>query len=447
MEQTPNNLTELVTMLQANVVNKTNEQAFEDLQQLVGDNIKIRYEGVKCTDAPDEPATRKGKFTHLNYLNITRVILTSERRSGNFKRELVRQCNGVVLEYPSWNILSVPSAMFDPTMKTNAVVLSDYTVYDIKDGTTVTLYWYANQITPDESRWCLSSTNGFEMNDIKWMGPTPYYEAFMETAKAYPAFSLDKLNKKCSYTIGFRFQDFHPLRDEKSPKMWLIQATNVDGCKLSINKDNIGIPIQSPANLPKIPPNELFKWMKEKNAAALNRYTLSSKTSAEIHYGFVLRSKTNHSDFILESELLKSVRTLMYNMPKRHHNEALQITAQNRVEYTTLRAYLSYRTSSLFITLFPQFNKYYQKYDTIFKKLSNKIISLLKNNRRDRDVATAGEKVTLDTRINDTALLMVKHIESNNQINVMDAQGANIINDFIRDLKYLDWYFTCLISI
>jgi hypothetical protein len=95
--------------------------------------------------------------------------LTSNRLKADFDRELTRACNGVVFEYPSWRVLSVPTPMFNPRFRATDVSenMNSYSIYKIKDGTTVTMYYYNDQ-------WCLSSTNGFDVSGYQWMGPSTY---------------------------------------------------------------------------------------------------------------------------------------------------------------------------------------------------------------------------------------------------------------------------------
>jgi hypothetical protein len=66
----------------------------------------------------------------------------------------------------------------------------------------------------------------------------------------YPEFSFDKLDRSRAYTIGFRHNEFHPLKND-APKMWLIQscdlnAINSENPQLNFEYDtDIGIPAQN----------------------------------------------------------------------------------------------------------------------------------------------------------------------------------------------------------
>jgi hypothetical protein len=153
------------------------------------------------------------------------------------------------------------------------------------------------------------------------------------------------------------------------------------------------------------------------------------------------------SNVMLESEMLKKVRNLMYNLPKATYAEAVPVTATNRLKYTILRAYLSCPNKYDFLNLFPQFSEQYRTYDTLFSKLSNRIISALRNrNTRNTitDSAVKNSRNDMNVRIDKLAFSLVKHIEDCGRINAMDPQGPNIVLDFMMDKKHLDLYYTYL---
>lgn len=458
MQQNVENLAELVTLLRSNTSAMTTEEAFNYLQDLVGNNIRIRYEVTESTKVDEKSKDKSsGRFSHLNN-NVQRVLLTSDRLHAEFHRELSRECNGVVLEYPSWKVLSIPSPMFNPKYRINDIIkhLDKYSIYEINDGTTVTLYWYGG-------KWCLSSTNGFDVSDYKWMGQFTYKDAIGVVAKQYPEFSFEKLSKDHCYTIGFRHNEFHPLLTDPA-KMWLIQV--VDLVKINaavpalstLQNTDIGLPLQTKAVLPNLSYSELMRWMQNRNREALNKYLNSVREGGaicDIHYGYVLRCSTEslgsgsvasaNCNIILESELLKQIRYNMYNLPKRKYTEAVLITSENRLEYTILRAFLNCSAKHLFITLFPQYVNYYHKYDAIFTKLSNRIVSALRNkNNRDMVFKSYKARDTLNSKIDKVAAVQINNIEKSGKVNVMDPVGVNIVMDFIMDKKYLDLYYNCL---
>ena len=379
-----NNLTELCNSLRADP-DLTTEQQFNMLKSLLGKDINMRYEIANDDDQDAVKLTtdtQSGRFSHLNNLNISRVLLTTIRsQTTDYSRELVRQCNGVILEFPTWKVLAVPSQAFNPNFRVADVKknFSQYSVYEIKDGSTVTLYWYGNNLT--DGAWRMSSANGFDVGGYQWLGKSTYMMALQSLTGMYPDFSFDRLDKTKSYTIGFRHADFHPLATDPS-KIWLIQACDL--MSLKPVDVNIGIPLQTTVVT-------TYDAMIEKNISAMTKYMTSEQ---HIHYGYVLRGNCGaSSDIVLESELLKRIRQMVYNLPKKRIPNAAPITPDTRIEYIVLRAYLSSQRI-VFTNLFPQFKNLYKKYDDIFAKLVCKITATLQK-KRTRDPETPADQLAI----------------------------------------------------
>ncbi len=445
-----NNLIELCQRLRAETPSMSTEQSFELLKSLIGDDIYMRYEIVRADagtvdtrvdteptenivegDVGDANSTTRGKYAHLNDLTISRVLLTTIRsQKTDYSRELVRQCNGVVLEYPTWKILALPSHTFNPNFNIGDVKknIAQYRIYEIKDGSTVTLYWYGNTLT--DGSWCMSSANGFDVSGYQWLGQSTYMMAFNQLARSYPDFSFDRLDKTKSYTVGFHHADFHPLMADPS-KIWLIQASDLTTlCSCNVN---IGIPFQTTIE------NSDWDRMIEKNNNAMTKYM---SYEHEIHYGYILRRDGGGDDdgngcdnnIILESELLKKIRLMVYNLPKKRIPGAAPITPDTRIGYIVLRAYLNAQRY-VFINLFPQYNNLYKKYDDMFAKLANRIIMMLRKNR----------PIRIETLADQLAVNLTDHIRRSG-INVLNPDGEGIILDFLRDKNNLDLYYSFLVA-
>lgn len=419
-----NNLSELLTQLIERTVNLPEKEAFGELRNLLGDGIRFRVEAPKADNAP------------------RRVLLTSIRLHADHNRELSRQCNGVVIEYPSWKVLAVPAPAFNP--QSNIAYICDnihkYRVYDIKDGTTITLYWSAVN-----NSWVMSSANSFDAGGYYWMGNATYLTVFNLVAAAYPSFTYDNLDKNYSYTIGFRHPNFHPLLTDE-PKMWFIQTCDLSQINapdhrvvLSDIVPNIGIPSQTLSAVPNVKGKQLVAWISHRNIGAYQRYLRSIKegAAADIHYGFVLRSTCGESDHIIESDLLQFIRSLMYNLPKKQNIGAVVINENNRQDYSALRAFLTPAARYRFINLFPQFVDKYRYFEQHFNALSGKIISILQQQKP--------QPIQSPSQIDILAAQLAAHIQSQENINVLGADGPGIVMDFILDKNYLDIYYTYLI--
>lgn len=408
-----NNVTELLTKLREVCPGPDypKTETIETIKSLVGDTIRVQYEWEQ-----------KGSFQSL-----TRVILSSNRNTADFSRELSRECNGVVLGLPNWTLLSYPAPMARNTYRVADVIRSfgKYSIYEVKDGTVVTLYWYEPQ-----QKWCMSSTNGYDVSNHTWMGPRTYSETLHLILQKYN-FNFKNLNKSHCYCIGFRHHEFHPLL--KDPQCaWIVQVCNVSDAntaapRITLVSDEIGLPVQRPvvATTRDVFPAE---------DRSLIDYFKSIENAGEphIHYGFVLRAADDN--ILVESKLLQRIRQIMYNIPYDKKKSSAGISSENRLNYVVLRAYLSKRDRNLFLNLFPQFIGKFKHYDSVFSKLANRIIALIRD-----------KTSTSDSSLEDLAKKMTQNIESTHRLNVMEPATYNIIMDIITSSDYLEHYTDYLI--
>lgn len=371
-------------------------------------NIKMRKETSLDENAP-----------------TSRVILTSIRNKADFNIELCRQCNGVIMEFPSWKVLAMPSPVL-PIITPKIRNTADYDIFEIRDGTIVTLYHYGE-------KWCMGSANGYDISDYTWLGQGTYRELFDECGKKF----LMPLKTNCCYTIGFRHHSIHPLLNDPND-MWLICAYDLDTGEF-VNND---FPLRE--QLP-LRTNPTIQQLLRRNSTALDEYnkSISNGGSPKIHYGYILRARTQigaASNILLESTLLKRIRGLVYNIPASMHSD------NKCLEYIILRAYLNYPCRTSFVHLFPQFNNRYIKYNNIMDKLLNKVVNSLRNSNIKAALIEAA--TTTDTNvstIDKLALIFVKAIEADQSINVFDTNGTSIVNDYITDVKYLPIYYEMLV--
>lgn len=484
------NLPELVGYLRTRLVNTGPRETLERLQELLGPNITIRYELVPVNQTKNsgvgvDKTSANSKYAHVDGSNISRILLSTRRKLPTQPDELYKQLNGLVLQYSGWKVLSVGSPILNYSPKINETVsnLSSYDIYPIIDGTVVTLYWYEPTVAVQScstgvksqptGSWRLSSSNGYDVTDMRWLGSRTYMEAIVELAKLHPLFSFERLNRSCSYTIGFRHHDFHPLQCD-GPKLWFIQSCNtsllnslsvvsIDISKLTgqsmatmnslikassvkpmlviSTRDDIGLPIQSPLQFPPDMAAEvIMQTLLKHNDNALAEFTksLSGDFIISPHYGYFLRTHSQRHDLcdiMFESTLLALVKGALYNFPKKRNTGESDLTPDNRMEYAKLRAYLSNTIKYPFITLFPQFQNDYVRYDVLFSKIADRIIQII---RKPQD------KKSSDPRIEIIAQKFSAHIKDK-QINVLCNEGTAIVLDFLRDRRYLEMYFTILV--
>lgn len=423
-------LSELIFQLR-DFPGKTPADYFAHLRSLTGGGIKIKHE-ILSTDETIE-TLEDVPYGHLNKCKIGRVLLTANRSVQTFKSKLHRQCNGVVLEYPTWNILAMPPPLINSKFRIADVAkhISEYTIYKINDGTTVTLYYYKDE-------WCMASTNGFDISNYKWIGDKSYRELFDEVALLYPDFNLDTLDRNYCYVIGFRHQVMHPLLSEVN-RMWYIMSYDLN----LINKAdiinyrvlNIGLPEQSVFTTNKIRKNDIVKILCANNKHALQRYKQScGGNTPNINYGYILRSDSlpNHlecnSDIIMESSLLNKLKQMIYNV----RPTALELNNTNRMFYIILQNYLGYESNHEFMKLFPQYTTEYNRIDTVMTALINEVITRL---RVWKQTVFQDE-----SKLSKLATVIANKIK-NEDINVLEPSGCSIVSDLVKNRDFIHMYF------
>lgn len=516
------NLSELIGYLRSKLVGTSPKDTLERLQSLLGTDVTIKYEVVAdvATPYPSTQSTQgtqsvyaaatpsavstvvaaappaglsamtKSRFSHVEGKTLSRILLSTHRKGDKLTMELYRHLNGLVLQYQGWKVLSVSSPILNFNFKMNEMIknLDCYDIYPVIDGTVVTLYWYdpsaatvlhtqhsqqQHSQQQQQGSWRLSSANGYDVSDMRWLGSRTYMEALMELARQYPAFSLDKLNRSCSYTIGFRHPEFQPMKYD-GPKIWFIQScntslvNNLSVAKVDISKlvgqnassvssllksadvkpvlminirEDIGLPIQAPIQFtPGMTEEKIFETLRRHNDNALVEFSksLSGDFVVSPHYGYFLRPRVNRADLcdiMFESTLLHLIKSALYNFPKKRNVGESELTPENRMEYAKLRAYLSNTIKYPFITLFPQFTDDYSRYDALFNKIADRIVQIIRK---------PSDRKSNDQRIEIIAQKFATHIKEK-QINVTGSEGMSIVLDFLRDKRYLELYFSVLV--
>lgn len=479
---------------------------FEFLYSLISPAfVRVRFEIVNVDGSEHKlldytPRTTKNEnknqllepnFDYLNDPNIIvkRVILSQNRNCANFKYPLTFQANGLVLCSNTWNVLSIPPHALNFRFNRKRVVetLDSYRIYAILDGTIVNLYYF-------ESKWCFSSANGYQLNEYKWMGEKTYEEAFNEVTKLYPEFAYDKLNTSCTYSIGFRHNDFHPFVAD-GPKMWLVQCISVENTESGVaavditNNTDIGIPTQKPLevesfkpfgqpnvdnkttyeNLLQINRNSTAMYLKciitnskkepkRSNLLQIAQQIAASGDTSAIHYGYILRREPTEDDvfsnIIIESDLLRKIRQFMYNLPKGERMNELSargvhIDNTTRQEYCIIRSYLDRNNRDLFMKLFPCFHSQFTKYDELIASIVNRIIQCYKNRRTKMKIQnTSGKRPNVSDNtviIDRLAAPLMNHISSiEPQLTPHNPKTRDIIYDYVVRSEYVDLFFSVI---
>lgn len=363
----------------------------------------LKTAGIKVIYEPSVITEKKG-----------RIMFSTQRFNADFRDALVRECGGVVVDVSNWNILAMPPPPFNPRINISRVKLSNYYVSYINEGTTITLYYY-------NDKWCIASTNGYDVSDLIWSGNKTYRQVFDEILVEYPDFKWDALDKNASYTIGFHHSEFHPFKgpSEKDKHAWLIYHTSKKVVSIN-NASLIGIPTQRQVT-GVFDIHELIKMAKNSMEEFIEKKT--------VLYGFILRNKNDQygqfSNILIESALLKRIRELIYNdktdrLNPHHEN---YIGSAKRMEYIALKSYLDINNRQIFIMMFPQYQVNYNKYEKCIAELAQRLIT--------------GESKTECLENDIRTVLLNTH-----KLMINKDTSVDIIIDLITSVRWLDAFYS-----
>lgn len=378
-----------------------------------------------------------------------RVILSSDKNSDS-KTRLHYECNGAVFDSETWECIAVPPKSFISKFNRRAVdsqlCVQNYDIYQVNDGTIVTLYYY-------DGSWAMSSSNGYDVSNLKWMGDKCYAEIVYELLSSNEEFAekvgvslvngkinFEKLDQDTCYTIGFRHHDFHPMKSDPQG-IWNIQAVKFG----TYAKGLPYVPYQYSYTY-----EELFGLTSPTLEALERSLDNSLETSSSFSqtdgvrkcgysYGYILRSKNvTFPDIIIESPLLKLVRKLVYKKP----NEQVQseLTSETRSEYNAMKAFLN--ESRDFLKLFPQFEPQFEQYREFTSSLIDKVLELY----RKREAESTGEEEEKQhAGIDKLAKAILNYIiESGNTFKPFDEDARTIVKDFVMRPEYATMYLAAL---
>jgi hypothetical protein len=443
-------LTEFLSYIRKNLVNVDAGTAIGEITKLVGRQVNVRYETV-TTDAPfpADPSASHKYFKHLADKNISRIILCSKKdaHANQFEREL----SGVVLQYPTWEVLSLPPQSFAPAKRSVICKnISKYRIYAIEDGTVLTLYNY-------QSNWVLSSSNAYDVTNMQWISGITYDAALAELASQFPEFKLESLSTTRCYTIGMRHHSMQPLTAD-TQKVWFISdcdlaSVNSGVIKIIRSGDYIGLPYQPIVEFDDtLEPEQIIDTISHYNKTALadymatqsqyHHYTHSdsapgsdSSTDGTVEtravtpticYGYIFRSTVDSiPSVIFPSDLLMWLRNNVYDMPKKRKDGERFITFDNRRHYIALKAYLNPESKYQFITMFPNEQSKYDSFNVEIGQLIQLVISEMRQ----------------PTYTTNYMVRTIHGVLTNAKISVADPEISHIVMDFARDPQYLEMYF------
>lgn len=434
-----------------------------------------KYDQHENAHEEDEIETEFGLLDNPE-IKIGRVIISKVRTRSDFAFEITFAANGIIFDSDNWNIIVSPVHAFNPQINKNSIIdnFEHYKIYKIRDGTTVNIYHYGGS-------WCISTANGYEVNDYRWMGSKSYIEAMMEAMSGIdrkilkdsiptPAEAFKNLNEENCYTMGFRHPDFHPFVAD-APGVWMIQAFNrntgeiVDTAhteippQIEVSAESIVKRAEYPGKDDRDYYRRVFAEISHMNKSAYDVFRSSNsnarkrlntiESSFNINYGFILRGPFSvcgkYSNIALESALYAKIRQFIYNQPYIAAGDKIGVDYSNRLNYSILRAFLNYPARNTFTTLFPQFDSDYDECKAIIANITDKILKLARYGNTGNTVMSAKNKDKKSGLYDSVAEKLFAHIKANDpnfgKGGRYDPNIKKIISDYVCNTAYTDIYF------
>jgi len=409
-----------------------------------------------------------------------RIMFIGNRFKSDFNNPISFECNGIIFNYNretnKFTTLLIPVQLFNSQKLIRSeindhIINNDYELYKVYDGTIINIYYYNNS-------WRISTNKAYDATNLIFINNKTYSEVLNEILEQYKDFSFDKLDINHCYTICFKYIDFHPfIENHFNPvnKIILIQSINMtkfnnDG-KIEINKNNdIGLPILEQYHLQ---PNDNINSIMDILNQEITRFKKQHQdVNYSPNYGLILRSKDfnktkNYSNILLESNLMAKIRNFVYNHNLKKdlnfydklNNTNIEIHKgyYNISNITNLKIFLKGQDINLYLVLFPQFKPEFNKYNLFLKFLTRYIIqnhkTLQKNTVNISSIMKNKTQLTLTPvstdininymKANKLALLMLIEI-NNKKINLDVKEKYDIVYDFLQNLSFIDYYYSCL---
>lgn len=265
--------------------------------------------------------------------------------------------------------------------------LSDYDIYEVHDGTIITLYYY-------NGYWSIATTKGIDVSNNYWLGDMNYTNIFMELLNKYPLFNdyarfsvednklvSEGLDKEYCYTFIMKHNNFHPYSKQENGLVF-IQSTDLRTLESKQEESFYDLEVQKKiTNIKTVLEKGLKQKLNGMNVGHLVSYSSRSLDDylKNTLFGFKLVSKdSRREDLLIESYLLKRIREIVYNpIPKEYMN---QINSKDRINFIIMRSYLheTNRTDSL--KLFPEWKEKFTVYSKFIDQL---LINIAKVYRKD----------------------------------------------------------------
>ena len=428
--------------------------------------IDGEYVPYNITTSENKTVNKFTKFTYLESENkvVYKIILSyiREYNHGPVHRTLINECNGAVIDALSWTLLVIPPKIFNEFSQSMTesvnIGLADesYELVKIIDGTMITIY--NNNHPLYGSIWCISTSNGYDVSFIRWMGPKTYAEIVYHLLSTYVDFvtsydmtlvydklctgdtrlEFGNLDKSRCYSFIIRTHYFHPLYQDPEGIWAVCQWNTGEVKKISEPVDMMSIPTQTKYSVRdfKIKYSIKGNLKADKIESIVNHECIKT-----VHYGYLLQSKKHSTsdvisdcelNIMIDSNLLKRVRDAIYKYPTAIIRDSL--SHNNRTEYFIMKAFLTPVNHIEFLSLFPHFKSMFEQFQIIFDLVVNTILQM-----RQRQLMSDDDTSNVDTTsaLNCVASLLLDYIIKRDlTFNPINADAKKIIRDFILKSEY-----------
>lgn len=360
-------------------------------------HVKLNYEIENPVAGP--------KFENIGpNSKVHRVVLSAISGKYDANVEFANECNGLVLAFVDNKLKVVcrPQMVLNHFAETKKVkklhAEGCYTITKIRDGTVVNLYHY-------DGKWRMGSASGYEVDGYRWMGGKTFREAFDLLCEKHCPDLLSKLDTAQTYTVGFRFHEFHPyLQDPEA--VWGVSAN----CK------GLGIPSLQTVQL-----------------SVEDILTICHSDTTE--YGFILRGDfdkcVNCCSVVYESKFMQDMRRLIYNVPKE-----VALDETNRLFYMLLSGYLSYRDMGFIMSKFPQHQSLYDEWGKFISMVVKRIDAM----NRDRNI-----KIRPGNKVDHLAGYFLEKINMELRFNRNDPKFHSVVYQYVHKKRFTNVFFEALL--
>jgi hypothetical protein len=377
-------------------------------------DITISYEN---NDQVSEKFNRTG-------VRSRRIIFNASPRSKSMPKEFNEFCldaNGLVLNAPQWEPISVPpltnKLSINKGFVKSALKKGLYDVSYIEDGTVLTLYYYR-----DIGKWCLSSQKGIDVTELIF-NTLSYAELLGQVLlknNIDPQEFYDTLDINYCYTIGLKHPDIHFFLEGQEQyvyKIWFVQMCNVT--RYNNNESEIikESPWEGINGHQQVSLNGKGYYNISELFMNLSNSLGSFHEKRMINYGYLLTAKPgtesefenniSHQSILLESGLLKYIRQLWYN----NKNPLFQTyDLSDKINVVILEVFLKDGLNQM-MDLFPQFKDHVNTIifkeallvDKVYEKIINPTetaISVSAEYNEDDIIKILADKVTSLINVN-----------------------------------------------